>query len=74
MKIAYFDCFAGISGDMILGALVDIGLDIEELKAKLDRLPIEGYRIDATKVAKQGIAATHVDVVTRESEIGRAHV
>lgn len=72
MKIAYFDCFAGISGDMILGALVDIGLDIEELKAKLDRLPIEGYRIDATKVVKQGIAATHVDVVTRESEDGRA--
>jgi uncharacterized protein (TIGR00299 family) protein len=72
MKIAYFDCFAGISGNMILGALVDMGLDIEELKAKLDRLPVEGYRIDATKVAKQGITATHVDVVTRESEDGRA--
>lgn len=72
MKTAYFDCFAGISGDMILGALVDIGLDIEDLKAKLGTLPVEGYRIEVTKVAKQGITATHVNVVTRESQDGRA--
>ena len=39
MKIAYFDCFAGISGDMILGALVDAGLEYEQLQADLAKLP-----------------------------------
>ena len=71
MKIAYLDCFSGISGNMILGALVDLGLDIAELKEKLGRLDIKGWRIDAAKVAKQGISATYVDVVTRGGEDGR---
>ena len=45
MKIAYFDCFSGVSGDMILGALLDAGLDIRELEAGLGKLKISGYKL-----------------------------
>ena len=68
MKVAYFDCFSGISGNMILGALVDLGLDIEELRGKLSNLPLPGYQIDAQRVAKQGISATYVDIVSKEDD------
>lgn len=65
MKAAYFDCFSGISGNMILGALIDLGLDIEELRSRLSCLPLGGYRIDTARVNKRGITATYVDVVTQ---------
>jgi uncharacterized protein (TIGR00299 family) protein len=65
MRAAYFDCFSGISGNMILGALMDLGLDTDELKARLSRVPIGDYSISATRVLKQGISATYVDVVSR---------
>lgn len=73
MKVAYFDCFSGISGNMILGALIDLGLDIEELRAALSNLPLQGYQLEAKRVAKQGISAIYVDVVTPgdEAEKGR---
>jgi len=73
MKVAYFDCFSGISGNMILGALIDLGLDIEELRAELSNLPLQGYQLEARRVAKQGISAIYVDVVTHgdEAETGR---
>lgn len=64
MRTAYFDCFSGISGNMVLGALLDLGLDIEKLKSELGRLPIGGYGIEAARVAKRGIKAVHVEVVT----------
>ncbi|MDR3270197.1 MAG: nickel pincer cofactor biosynthesis protein LarC, partial [Peptococcaceae bacterium] len=67
MKIAYFDCFSGISGDMILGALVDAGLEIERLRQELALLHLTGYELQAEKVRKQGIAATRVRVLTAES-------
>ena len=54
MKIAYFDCFAGASGDMILGALVDAGLDIDELKSELAKLHLDHYDLQAQKVVKRG--------------------
>lgn len=62
MKIAYFDCISGASGDMILGALVDAGLPLEELAAALRKLPIEGYRLTAEKVRRGVIMATKVHV------------
>jgi hypothetical protein len=46
MKTAYLDCFSGISGDMFLGALLDAGLPFETLKAALQTLPLEGYRLE----------------------------
>jgi len=62
VKIAYFDCFSGVSGDMILGALVDAGLDIAELEAELGKLGISGYRISAEKTARKGIYGVKVNV------------
>jgi uncharacterized protein (DUF111 family) len=53
MKIAYFDCFAGISGDMILGALLDAGADFNLLKESLSLLNIHDYELSVEKVLKQ---------------------
>jgi uncharacterized protein (TIGR00299 family) protein len=66
MKLAYFDCFSGISGDMILGALVDAGLDLRQLRTKLSGLKIKGYELKSRKVTQLGIAATKLDVIAHE--------
>ena len=71
MKIAYFDCFAGVSGDMILGALIDAGWDVENLALELKKLKISGYKIGARKVAKKGIASTKVTVQILEQNVER---
>ncbi len=71
MRIAYFDCFAGISGDMTLGALVDAGLDWEQLQTDLAKLPLTGYRLQMEKVNKQGISGTKVHVLTEEGHVHR---
>jgi pyridinium-3,5-bisthiocarboxylic acid mononucleotide nickel chelatase len=71
MKIAYFDCFAGISGDMALGALVDAGLSLDLLKAELDKLKVHEFTISQRRVEKHGIAATKVDVDAQEGHIHR---
>ena len=71
MKIAYFDCFSGVSGDMILGALIDAGLDIRELKSELDRLKISGYRIKAEKTARNGISGTKFSIDITEQNVSR---
>ncbi len=63
MKIAYFDCFSGISGDMCLGALVDAGAPLEKIAERLKGLPVRGYRLTKKKVIRAGVAATKVDVV-----------
>jgi uncharacterized protein (TIGR00299 family) protein len=60
MKIAYFDAFAGASGDMILGALVDAGLDPEELREGLQGLDLKGYSLKASRKSKRGIAGTDI--------------
>jgi pyridinium-3,5-bisthiocarboxylic acid mononucleotide nickel chelatase len=57
-KILYFDCFAGASGDMVLGALLDAGLPLGELQAALGSLMIPGYRLSAGRVMRSGLAAT----------------
>ena len=67
MKIAYFDCFSGISGDMILGALIDLGLDINFLKRELGKLNLGDYSIESKKIVKNGIAATKFDVIAKNS-------
>jgi len=62
MRIAYFDCFAGASGNMILGALVDAGLSIDALERELRRLPVDGWSMKASTVRKQGLGALYLDV------------
>lgn len=71
MKIAYFDCFSGVSGDMILGALLDAGLDIRELESELDKLKISGYKIKAEKTARKGISGTKFSVDVIEQNVSR---
>jgi uncharacterized protein (TIGR00299 family) protein len=62
MKIAYFDCPAGISGDMLLGAIVDCGISIEEIKESLALLPIYGFEISEKRVNKTGLVSTQVEI------------
>jgi uncharacterized protein (TIGR00299 family) protein len=62
MKTAYFDCIAGASGDMILGALVDAGWPLEALRAELEKLHIADFMIEAKAVLKNGFAATKIEV------------
>ena len=62
MRIAYLDCFSGISGDMTLGALVDAGVELQYLRKTLARLPLSGYALTSETVQRCGIGATRVDV------------
>jgi len=68
MKIGYFDCFSGVSGDMCLGALVDAGVPPDELRRTLSGLPVSGYELKAEKVSRAGIAATRVEVVLTQAQ------
>ncbi len=63
---AYFDCFSGISGDMVLGALVDAGADLRAIESELRKLGLEGWTISTEKVQRGQIFATHVKVATSE--------
>ena len=66
LGIAYFDCFSGISGDMVLGALVDAGADLRKIESELRKLGLENWSISAEKVKRGAIFATHVKVATKE--------
>ena len=57
-RLLYFDCFSGISGDMVLGALVDAGLPMARLKEALGSLAVDGYHVHAEKVLRAGVSAT----------------
>jgi uncharacterized protein (TIGR00299 family) protein len=72
MKLAYFDCFSGISGDMTLGALVDAGCDVEHLRSELRGLQVPGWELSAEKVWKNGMAATYVKVKTEDQQKHRS--
>src|ERR1700720_4095010 len=65
-KLAYFDCFSGISGDMMLGALVDAGCDLGLLRSGLQGLQIPNWTISAEKVWKNGMSATFVRVTAED--------
>ena len=71
MKIAYFDCFSGISGDMVLGALIDAGLDFQKLKSELGKLKISGYEIKTENTTRKGILGTKFSVNVTEQNIER---
>ena len=63
MNHLHFDCFSGVSGDMILGALVDAGLPFKDLVRGLARLPVEGFRLTQKRVERGAVSATKVDVL-----------
>jgi hypothetical protein len=72
-SIAYLDCFSGISGDMLLGALLDAGLSIQALRRELAKLGLKGYRLKAKKARRAGLAATQA-VVELEDDQPHGHL
>ncbi|MFW6238954.1 MAG: LarC family nickel insertion protein, partial [Halanaerobiales bacterium] len=71
---AFFDIYSGISGNMVLGALVDLGLDPVALGEKLAALGLEGeFELEVNGVNRSGITGTHVQVVLSDSEGQHAH-
>jgi uncharacterized protein (TIGR00299 family) protein len=60
--IAYFDCFSGISGDMTLGAFIDLGVPLKWLKENLDRIPLTGFDVSVDTVTRNGITAKSAHV------------
>ena len=73
MKVAYFDCFAGASGDMILGALVDGGWPLDDLKGTFAKLPLDGYEVKAEEVRKGMLRAlyVHIEIDANENTVER---
>ncbi len=71
MKIAYFDCFSGISGDMCLGALIDAGLSIKALENELRKISIVGYKLTKRTVMRSHFVAKKVDVVIKTDRKGK---
>lgn len=63
MKILFYDCFSGISGDMNLGAMIDLGVDPDYLRNELKKLNVGGYEITVNKALKKGIEGTKVEVI-----------
>ncbi len=68
---AWFHCFSGIAGDMALGALVDAGADVDEIRSLCARLPVSGWDLQTDPVLRGGIAATRVNVRTEETSVVR---
>jgi uncharacterized protein (TIGR00299 family) protein len=63
MKILYYDCFAGISGDMNLGAMIDLGVEVDYLKKQLAKIPVHGYDLIVERDIRKGISGTRVQVI-----------
>lgn len=72
-RTLYLDCTNGISGDMTVAALLDLGASEEKLRAALASLPVEGYRVEVSRVAKAGLDACDFDVVLDAAHDGHDH-
>ena len=71
MTVAWIHCFSGNAGDMALGSLVDAGADIDDVREMCSRIPVGGWKLDASPVLRGGIGATYVTVKTEESGVVR---
>lgn len=69
--IAYFDCFSGISGDMVLGAFIDLGVPVDWLKENLRNLPFSNFDLKVESVSRMGIQAASVHVLYEEEKSHR---
>lgn len=68
-RLAWFHCYSGIAGDMALGALLDAGADVDEVRAMLRRLPLDGWTLEVEPVLRGGIAASNVHVGAHETHV-----
>jgi uncharacterized protein (DUF111 family) len=68
MKFAFFDCFSGAAGDMIVGSLLDAGLSLDYLRSELEKLGLSGYSLSQDKVVKNKISATKFNVELMEEQ------
>lgn len=73
MKILYVDCFAGISGDMTLGAFLDLGVDLDFLNQELAKLSVPGFHLEIERTSKSGISGTKCKVVMDRHEHAHRH-
>src|ERR1700733_910794 len=73
MRIAYFDGFSGISGDMVLGALVDAGCPLAQIESELRKIVLPGWEISSEKVKRGALVATHVKVSAAETHHHRGY-
>ncbi|MCX7790939.1 MAG: nickel pincer cofactor biosynthesis protein LarC [Chloroflexaceae bacterium] len=71
MKVAYFDCFHGAAGDMLLAALLDAGLDAAALQTALDELGLDGYTLTARRALSHGVMGTRLEIAVREDQPSR---
>jgi len=69
--VAWFHCFSGIAGDMAMASLIDAGADIDEVRALCQRLPINGWQLDAEPVLRSGIGGTKVHVYGEPNSVVR---
>jgi hypothetical protein len=69
--IAYFDCFSGISGDMTLGAFIDLGVPVKWLKENINRIPLTGFDVSVDNVTRNGITAKSVHVSVENDKTSR---
>lgn len=74
MRILYYDCFSGISGDMNLGALTDLGVDPDFLRSELNKLNLEGWKLETEKAQRHGISGTKVTVKLTRKEHSHRHL
>lgn len=74
MKILYYDCFSGISGDMNLGAMIDLGIDKSYLISELNKLNLKGWELDVIKDQRHGIGGTKVTVRQTRHEHAHRHL
>ena len=72
-KSLYLECYSGISGDMTVAALLDLGADQKVLEDVLESLPVQGFEIKVNRVMKSGIDACDFDVILNEEIDGHDH-
>lgn len=73
MKTLIFDCFSGISGDMVLGAFIDLGVEVGYLSKELDKLHLHNFRVEAEISTKYGISGTKCHVIIEEDHLHHRH-
>ncbi len=73
MRTLYLECYSGISGDMTVAALLDLGADQEKLLAALKSLPLDGYRVEITRTFKNGVAARDFHVILEDAHSHHVH-